>query len=1071
MNEDRPSSEDLKQLNSRLDYLEQLMREQVGRIYRIEQHLGIEKNALKLEPLPEPSAKPEPVIEPQPETMTPEPPLYVPPVPEAVTTEIAAPPEPPIREVVELKQTDRWIRQTEPSIPAPEPTVQASGRSGGLDLETLIGGRWFNLIGTAAVILGVGFFLKLAFDQGWIGPTGRVMIGIVIGIGMLVGGDRLTVRGYRTYAQGLFGGGIAILYLSIFAAFARYQIIGQLPAFALMSMVTATAALLAARYDALAIAVLGLIGGFLTPVMLSTGKDNEAGLFSYVALLDLGVLAVAYFKQWRALNYLAFGATVLMAAAWMNEWYEPAKLWTTMFFFTAFFVIFALLAIFHNVINRKPTTRLDLSLIFTNATLYFSTSYGLLNAQYRPYLGLFAVLLSAFYLGFGYLAYSREREDRFLIYSFLGLATLFLTLAVPIQLDQHWVTMGWAVEGAVLTWIGLKAESRATRYSALLMFAIAVWHWFAVDVPDFAWYRWQSFTPALNKRAASVIVMISAFAIAARFYRRTGERIEESERKGFAEICLLAANVMAVVWLSLDVIDYFSQTLSGAQADAESDRIGNTRQLVLTALWSFYGAAALIISIARRITLVRWFALALLGLAVVKVLAVDATWYDAAWHTLIFNRTFAAFVVTIAAFVCGAWCYERAKEIDEDERGAALTLMPALANLLAVIALSLEATGYFDAKIHAASGEEINRLSSAKQFWLTLVWTVYGVIALIAGFGRRAKMIRFGALGLIALAAGKTLIADASFYKAPWHALILNYTFAAFALVIGAMVCALWLYKRAENIADDECRTVIPALLAGANLLAVIGLSLEATGYFQARIERSQGDAWRPLNNTKHFTLSLLWSFYGAAALIAGIKSRRRLLRYGALALLALVVAKALLVDATYYNAPWHALVFNQTFGAFVPLIAALAIGAWFYARAEGIDEWERATVTTAIIITANVLAIIALSLEANGYYSAAISRLGGDNEELRNLTLAKQLSLSVIWAVYAGAMLAVGFRRSNRLLRLMGMGLLGLAILKVFLFDLGSLELIYRVISFIVLGVILLVVSFFYQQRQRRAE
>src|SRR5207245_2933949 len=158
----------------------------------------------------------------------------------------------------------------------------------------------------------------------------------------------------------------------------------------------------------------GLIGGFITPILLSTGKDNEAGLFGYVTLLDLGVLALAYFKQWRLLNYLAYVATVLMASAWMSEWYAPEKLWTTVAFFTLFFVIFALLAVFHNISKRRPMAEADLALILINAALYFGTTYELLDQQYHLYLGLFSVLVSAFYLGLGYVTYLRDREDQYL---------------------------------------------------------------------------------------------------------------------------------------------------------------------------------------------------------------------------------------------------------------------------------------------------------------------------------------------------------------------------------------------------------------------------------------------------------------------------------------------------------------------------------------------------------------------------------------------------------------------------------------------------------------------------------
>src|SRR6185312_1948052 len=131
--------------------------------------------------------------------------------------------------------------------------------------------------------------------------------------------------------------GLAILYLAIwFASQNRYNLIPQMLAFILMAGVTATGSLLAARYDALPIAVLALIGGFLTPILLSTGVDDETGLFGYIALLDAGVLALAYSKQWRSLNYLSFIATILMFVAWMEKWYGPEKLWTTIFFLTLF---------------------------------------------------------------------------------------------------------------------------------------------------------------------------------------------------------------------------------------------------------------------------------------------------------------------------------------------------------------------------------------------------------------------------------------------------------------------------------------------------------------------------------------------------------------------------------------------------------------------------------------------------------------------------------------------------------------------------------------------------------------
>jgi uncharacterized membrane protein len=956
MAEDNSTQKEIRRIAERLDYLEYALREQIARLYTIEQHLGITPRPTK------PAPPPQPTVSDRVETAPPEtpsvPPITTePPAPiESVLplikqTPASLPPSSSVSPVDELPAIHAEPERQEP-VSAPqsfrgaqeatssEPESRSEERAG-RDLESLIGGSWFNFIGIVAIFLGVAFFFQLAIQQGWIGQTGRVIIGIVVGLGFLLGGEYARSRGYRYFAQGLSGGGIAILYVSIFAAFARYHLIEQLPAFLFMSLVTATAVMLAARYDALAIAILGLLGGFLTPILLSTGKDNPVGLFSYITLLDLGVLALAYFKQWRVLNYLAYVATVLMAAAWMSEWYAPEKLWTAVFFFTVFFVIFALLAVFHNIINRRPTAEQDLALILINAALYFGTTYKLLEPQYHPYLGLFAVLVSAFYLGLGYLTYLRDREDRYLVLTFLGLASLFLTLAVPIQLDQHWVTMGWAIEGVVLTWIGLRTGSTVTRYGAGLVFAIAAAHWLDVDRRNFAYQVGQAFTPLLNRRAVSALVLIASLSAAAWLYRRLGEQIEEDERRLFSGACALGANVLAVTWLSLDVKDYFDQI----------------------------------------------------------------------------------------------------KELKRREVGQAIDGLMAL-----------------------------NQIDNTKLLALSLLWSIYGGAALAVGIARRMIAVRIGAFVLLGLTACKVVMLDAGYYAAPWHTLLLNQTFGSFAALIAVLVAGIWLYKGAEGIEPNERQTALSVLIAAANLLALIALSLEASGYFEARMSGSDETRIVQLASSKQFTLTALWSLYAAAAVIVGIRSRWRWLRYGALGLLTLTTFQVLFTALNRHFIDGRAPVFNQTFGAFAFLIAALVCAVWYYSRAEGMGETEHTLIIPVLIAAANFLAILALSLEAHDYFEATIRRSRPTDENLRDLHLAQQLSLSVVWALYGGAMLVFGIWRQHRLLRIMALILLGMTIIKVFLIDLASLDRIYRIISFIVLGAILLVVSFLYQRSQRRA-
>jgi uncharacterized membrane protein len=197
---------------------------------------------------------------------------------------------------------------------------------------------------------------------------------------------------------------------------------------------------------------------------------------------------------------MAYISTVLMFAGWMAAWYRPEKLWTTIFFLTVLFAIFALLAVLYNVINRRPTGWLDLAMVFSNALLYFGASYELLDDDHHGMLGLFALLVSIFYMGLGYFTYRRDRDDNLLILTFLGLSFLFAVLAVPIQFDQHWVTMGWAIEGAVMSWIGLRANDRTSRNAALVVFGIAIGHWFYVDMRQFAYHANETFIPLFNSR-------------------------------------------------------------------------------------------------------------------------------------------------------------------------------------------------------------------------------------------------------------------------------------------------------------------------------------------------------------------------------------------------------------------------------------------------------------------------------------------------------------------------------------------------------------------------------------------
>jgi uncharacterized membrane protein len=217
------------------------------------------------------------------------------------------------------------------TVPIPEPD----------HLETTIGLNWINRIAVVTLLLGAAFLFKYGVDNDWFGPGVRVALGIAAGVISLLAGDRVSRRGQTVFAQGVIGLGLALLYLSIYAAAILYQLIPQSLAFIAMAGVTGGAVGLAVLYNSQAIAVLALVGGYLTPPALSSGEDHPWIVFSYVFLLNLGTLLLARMRRWRALEPIAAAATIILCAGWLSRWLSDADRPVATVFAFAFFAQFS----------------------------------------------------------------------------------------------------------------------------------------------------------------------------------------------------------------------------------------------------------------------------------------------------------------------------------------------------------------------------------------------------------------------------------------------------------------------------------------------------------------------------------------------------------------------------------------------------------------------------------------------------------------------------------------------------------------------------------------------------------
>ncbi|MGC2196392.1 MAG: DUF2339 domain-containing protein, partial [Terriglobales bacterium] len=292
--------------------------------------------------------------------------------------------------------------QVQPAFPIPPipPRPTATAAADEPDLESRIGSHWLNRIGIAAVLIGVSYFLKYAFDNNWIGPAGRVAIGLLAGIVVVVWSERFRTRGFQTFSYSLKAVGVGVMYLSLWAAFHVYALIPSGVAFVAMFAVTASTAVLAIAQNAEILAAFALTGGFSTPLLLATGQNRELELFSYLALLDVAAVVMVARKPWRRLLVLSYLGTLILYIGWYSEFYNRSQLNLTVAFATLFFVIFAVAPLLARQPDREvaPCAALPLFLAFANAGVYFLQIYLMFEEIDKHAMAWFALVLAAVYI-------------------------------------------------------------------------------------------------------------------------------------------------------------------------------------------------------------------------------------------------------------------------------------------------------------------------------------------------------------------------------------------------------------------------------------------------------------------------------------------------------------------------------------------------------------------------------------------------------------------------------------------------------------------------------------------------
>jgi uncharacterized membrane protein len=408
-----------------------------------------------------------------------------------------------------------------PTPPAPTEPPQP----GAFDNATNAIKRWFTegnvpvKVGMLVLIAGVAALLKYASDQGWLRlPIEFRLAGIALAaMAALAFGWRERER-KRAFGLSLQGGALGLLLMTVFAAFRLYQLLPATAAFALMLVIVAGTGVLAVLQDALALAVLGILAGFAAPILISTGSGNHVVLFSYYALLNIAIFAIAWSKAWRVLNLLGFAFTYLIGTAWGVLSYRPELFSTTEPFLLIYFAIYLAIPILY-ARKRAPQRRdvVDGSLVFGNPLIAFALQAALLEGERMP-LAYSALVLALVYAALAWMLVRRDGM-RVLGESFAVLAVGFATLAVPLALSARATGCTFALEGAALVWLGFRQQRRLPRWSGLALQLLAAGAFLASIAFDAARYDTM---PIANGGFITAVLIAGAALVSAWLHVRAG---------------------------------------------------------------------------------------------------------------------------------------------------------------------------------------------------------------------------------------------------------------------------------------------------------------------------------------------------------------------------------------------------------------------------------------------------------------------------------------------------------------------------------------------------------------------
>ncbi len=927
-------------------------------------------------------------------------------------------PEPESEPEPELKTPDLPILPAAPAEPEPVPIVhervpEPPPPPGIGEHSIAVAKRWLTTgnvpvkVGVIISFFGVAFLLKYAVENQvlqipigvrYLGVAGFAAVLLVLGWRMR-GGD-------RTYALSLQGGGVGVLYLVVFAALRVHELLPPVLAFALLVLITVAAGYLAIVQESRAFAILGTTGGFVAPLLISTGVGNYVALFGYYLVLNCAVLGIAWYRAWRELNIIGFVFTFGVGTLWGYQYYTPDKFASIEPFLVAYFLFYTAIAVLF-AFRQKPELRgyVDGSLLFGTPTIAFALQSQLVNdTEYG--LSISAAVAAAFYALTAYwLRQRKEKNFELLTQSFIALSVAFGTVAIPLALDDRWTAIAWVMEGAALVWIGVRQSGTLPKISGtVLAFAGGL---------AFLNYGWTNDLgiPVLNGNFMGGVIIALSGLYSSRML------LADDRGRDWQKEASVALLVWGLMW-------WF-----GAGFAEIADRASGSMQLLAGSL--FFAFSFVVMNLAAR--RLEWLALQRITFVFLPfaggVALLGYGWTNDLGLPILNGNVMGGGIVALSALYSSRMLLVN-KHDREWQKFASLAL-------LGWGLLWWFGTGTMEVLDRVPQNNELHALL----LFYAANFTAMTVIA---------KSYHWPTLSRTTQAILPMLLIMAAAYLGQHDHLFVGLWSMTWVAAIAAYVWTLHARKNEHGANEDIMHG------AGAIFLAAI---LAHEFYWQVD---------QLVSNAVWSVTAGLLVLSAAAFAYTNEKARsmwpfsENFIAYHQ-ASTGLIAANLLLLTIVCIESPGNPspLPYIPILNPFDSLaIAGLAV-AWFVSQATPANSaWRSAAESRTLL---NVLAGIAFVLSTFAVVRA-VHHFAGVPWDQRALmsSVGVQSTLSIYWALLGLGGMVLGTRRASRGVWMAGAALMGVVVAKLFVIDLGSTGTVARIVSFLGVGVMLLVVGYF---------